>query len=97
MSYYPDTNTYQEVMEADFEKVDPRRIVGGIGLYRIDPVRAAEQVSLVRRLGLLGYCFFSYTTFWEDPSLAGKLSSLVTPSGSGLPPEFRPYVRNVYE
>jgi len=97
MSYYPDTNTYHEVMEANFEKVDPRRIVGGIGVYRINPVRAAEQIRLVRRLGLLGYCFFSYTTFLEDPSLARTLSSLVTPSVGAPPSEFRPYVRNVYE
>ncbi len=98
MSYYQDTASYHEVMEANLEKVDPRRIVGGIGVYRLNPQQTVEQMRLVDRLGLLGYCYFSYTTFDENPSLAGKLSSLQPTAADVQPPgDFRPYIRSMYE
>ena len=97
MSYYPDTDQLYGVMSENLQKVDPRKIVGGVGIYRTTPLRASEQISLFRDMNLLGYCLFSYTTFLENPRSAGNLSGLVDIGDAGLPREFRPYLRRIYE
>ncbi len=99
MSYYPDNEQLNTVMRANLEKVKPEQIVGGVGIYRIDPNAAAGQIRLFRELGLSGYCLFSYTTFQEISNYAGSLQRLIPLSGNGdgLPQSFRPYIRNVYE
>ena len=84
-------------MSENVKKAHRRKIIGGIGVYMNSPVTAAEQISLLRDMDLLGHCFFSYTTFLENPEFAGNLAGLAGTNDSGLPREFKPYLRTVYE
>ncbi len=97
MSYFPDSGQLYSVMSENVKKAHRRKIIGGIGVYMNSPLSTAEQISLLRDMDLLGYCFFSYTTFLENPGFAGNLAGLVGTNAPGLPREFKPYLRTVYE
>ena len=93
MSYFRDSDQLLEVMSKNIDKVDERKIIGGIGAYLLKPEKTAEQISLVRGMGFLGYCIFSYTTFLANPYSDISPDILFPSSGDGLPPEFKPYMR----
>ena len=93
MSYYDDTTQFREVMLHNLDTIDPARIVGGVGTYKISSDEAVRQVSLTRELGLLGHCHFSYTTFRDDPSYARSFESFYEAGTPSLPESFNPYIR----
>ncbi|MBA7582119.1 hypothetical protein ES708_24039 [subsurface metagenome] len=98
MSYFTDIEDSRNVLTASLRKVDRRKIIGGIGVYLLSPEDAGKQISLMRELGLLGFCIFSYTSLVENPDYAkvfGKYISIN--SGDGMPHEFKPYMRSHYE
>jgi len=97
MSYFPDTGQLYGVMSDNLEIVDPRKIVGGVGVYKTTPETAMEQISMMRTMNLLGFCLFSYTSFLENPRFVRSMSGLFGEKGRGLPPDFRPYVRRERE
>lgn len=66
MSYFNDDNLVREKLSESLTQVDPKKVIGGIGLYKIDPESAARQIHLMRSLGLAGFSFFSYTSLVED-------------------------------
>jgi len=95
MSYYPDTNQLFDVMKTNIERTTANRIIGGVGIYMTDADVAARQIALLREMDIMGICIFSYTTFLEQPRLAGRL--LDGSPETELPPEFGAYIRRVYE
>jgi len=97
MSYFPDTGQLYGVMSDNLEVVDPRKVVGGVGVYKTTPEAAMEQISLMRGMNLLGFCLFSYTSFLENPRFVRSMSELFMEKERGLPPDFRPYVRRAHE
>jgi len=97
MSYFEEVEEFFDVMRASLIKVDGRKVIGGIGAYKVIPEKAAEQISLIRRWGLMGFCFFSYTVFLENPQYVEILEENVTVNDEGLPSDFRPYIRKYHE
>ena len=97
MSYFEEVEEFFDVMSASLNKVDGRKVIGGIGAYKLIPEVAAEQISLIRRWGLMGFCFFSYTVFLENPQFIEILEESITVNDEGLPSDFRPYIRKYYE
>ena len=84
MSYFPETDWVEDVLNDSLKKVDRRKVVGGIGAYKLRPEETAEQMQLMNDLGLLGYSIFSYTTFKEEPQFAESLQAL-SPFNNKLP------------
>lgn len=97
MSYLRENDELFEVMSTNIEKVDKRKIIGGIGVYLLQPEKTAEQISLVREMGFLGYCLFSYSAFLEGPYSDLTSDLLALPVDDGLPREFKPYIRAIHE
>ena len=97
MSYYPDTEQFFTVMSESLQKADKRKIIAGIGIYKLTPKKTAEQIALVHDMNLLGYCFFSYTTLLENPQFSPSLDALVTSTDIELPYEFKPYLRMYHD
>ncbi|MFC1693959.1 glycoside hydrolase family 10 protein [Candidatus Latescibacterota bacterium] len=99
MSYFPDTAVFSEMMNGSLKQVDKRKVIGGVGGHKqeLTPEKAAEQISFIRDIDLLGYCIFSYTIFLEDTSIAKVLNSLAGQAEDRLPFEFKPYIRTYYE
>ncbi len=79
MSYFPETILVENVMKNSLKKVDRRKVVGGIGAYSLQPRETKEQIKLMRNLGLMGYCIFSYSTFAQNPHYAGSIGVLNVP------------------
>ncbi len=97
MSYYTEDETWLSVMRENLEQVDPRKVVGGIGAYRMDAKKAASQVEMTRKLGLLGHCMFSYTTFVENKRYGSAFTRKVYNDSVAPPDDYKPYLRKVYE
>jgi uncharacterized lipoprotein YddW (UPF0748 family) len=76
MSYFPERDYVEDVLRDSLRKVNKKKIVGGIGAYLLSPNETANQIQLMRSMGLLGYCIFSYTTFVENRHFADTLDSL---------------------
>jgi uncharacterized lipoprotein YddW (UPF0748 family) len=76
MSYHPDTDWVRDVLSGSLKKVDRKKVIGGIGAYKLKPEETAKQIELMNNLGLLGYCMFSYTTFNENPGFAETLKKI---------------------
>lgn len=79
MCYHEETAWIEDVLSGSLEGVDRSRVVGGVGVYKVMPGVMLEQISLMKQLGLAGYCLFSYTTFAEDPLFGDALERLNTP------------------
>ncbi len=77
MSYFPDDNIIREKLKDSLVEVDPKKIIGGIGLYKIDPGSAARQIGLMRSLGLAGFSLFSYSSILEDRRYIDTLKQCV--------------------
>lgn len=97
MSYYSGTDDLVRAMNVNIEKADRNKIIGGVGVYRLQAEQAASQINALRKLGLPGYCCFSYTTFIENPGLIDKIDTLAGSSDTKLPVSFKPYVRKLYD
>lgn len=97
MSYYPDNKMYRDIMEDNLELVDARKVVGGIGAYKMDAKNAVSQAELIRELGLLGHCVFSYTTLVENPRYSRSFSKAAQKGDITPPNDFKPYLRNTHE
>lgn len=80
MSYQEDDESFITVLNASLNKVDRRKVIGGIGIYKIEPEIASKQIAIARDMGLLGYCLFSYNTFVGDPRFA-KYLKMPLPTG----------------
>lgn len=93
MSYFPETAWVEDVLNDSLKKVDRRKVIGGIGAYKLTPEETAGQIKLMRNLRLSGYCIFSYTTFTENPHFAESLDSLVVSINNKLPAKFKPHQR----
>ena len=66
MSYFQDDDLIRGKLKESLEQVDPKKVVGGIGLYKIDPDIAARQIRLMKSLDLAGFSLFSYSSLLED-------------------------------
>lgn len=93
MSYFPENGDFEDVLGASLAKTDRRRVIAGIGGYRLTPEKAAEQVDISRSLGCLGFCMFSYSTFADDPSFAARFQERAVVTDGSPPAEFHPYLR----
>ncbi len=76
MSYFPETDLVKSVLEKSLANVDRKKVIGGIGVYRLNPGETARQIRLMSELGLMGHCLFSYTTFYENPGFADTLHNI---------------------
>ena len=94
MSYFDENETFINVLDTSLKKVDRRKVIGGIGIYKIKPEIASEQIAIVRKMGLLGYCLFSYKVFVENPEYSSGFEFSLPLGGRELPPEFKPYLRS---
>ena len=94
MSYYSENGRYAAILDSTLDKVDKRKIVGGIGLYRLDPPKALEQISIVRERGLLGYCLFSYAILRDDAQYARRYRAAIPSSNTKPPSDFNPSIRS---
>jgi len=88
MSYFPETAWFEDVLNDSLKKVDRRKVIGGIGAYKLTPEETANQIKLMFNLKLSGYCIFSYSTFIENPHFAESLDSLVVSFNNKLPAGF---------
>ncbi len=81
MSYLEDDESFITVLNTSLNKVDRRKVIGGIGIYKIEPEIASKQIAIVRDMGLMGYCLFSYNTFVGDPRFTKYLKMLLPTGG----------------
>ncbi len=93
MTYFPETAWVEDVLNDSLNKVDRRKVVGGIGAYKLTPEETAEQVKLMHNLNLLGYSIFSYSTFIENPHFAESLDSLIVSYNITPPAESKSHQR----
>ncbi len=82
MSYFPETAWVEDVLNDSLKNVDRKKVLGGIGAYKLTPGETADQIKLMRNMGLMGYCIFSYTTL-NSPHFAESLKALTGPGTSG--------------
>ena len=94
MSYYTENVKFATILAKSLDKVDKRKIVGGIGLYKLDPSKALEQISIVRKQGLLGYCLFSYATLRDDARYIKRYRTVIPSMDTKPPSDFNPYIRS---
>ena len=80
MSYLEDDESFISILNTSLKKVDRRKVIGGIGIYKVRPEIASKQIAIARDMGLMGYCLFSYSTFVGDPQFAEYLK-LPLPAG----------------
>ncbi len=74
--------------------MDGKKVVGGIGIYKFNPEKASQQISLAREMGLLGYSLFSYTTFLNNTQFGKRIKEFLSPESTRLPSEFKQYLRS---
>ena len=85
MSYFPETEWVEDVLNDSLKNVDRKKVLGGIGAYKLTPEETADQIRLMRNMGLMGYCIFSYTTLSNNPHFAKSLKELTVPGTSVQP------------
>ncbi len=61
MCYFPETGQVENSLTGLPADIDRKRIVGGLGAYKLTPELLTEQIALTKKLGLDGYCVFSYS------------------------------------
>jgi hypothetical protein len=93
MSYFPENGDFINVLSGSLKKADRRKVIAGIGGYRLTPDKAAEQVQISRDLGCLGFCMFSYTIFDNNPSYTTRFHERANITAGKPPAEFHPFVR----
>jgi len=91
MSYFPETAWVEDVLNDSLKKADRRKVIGGIGAYKLTPEQTAAQIKLMGDLGLSGYCIFSYNTFINIPHFAESLDSLIVSFDNKLPSKIKPH------
>ncbi|MCE5250580.1 family 10 glycosylhydrolase [bacterium] len=94
MGYFPENGVFTANIDRALKKVDKKKIIGGIGIYRMDPEKAMQQITSVREAGLLGYCLFSYSTFTENSQYRATFFRELSSENVQPPGEFKPYVRS---
>jgi uncharacterized lipoprotein YddW (UPF0748 family) len=93
MSYFSPGAPFRETPAFSLDAVNPRKVVGGIGVFQLSPESVSEQLAANRRQGLLGYCLFSYGSLRENPKQGALLIKKFAGGKNELPPEFKPYLR----
>jgi len=81
MSYLEDDESFISILNTSLKKVDRRKVIGGIGIYKVKPEIASKQIAIASDMGLLGYCLFSYNTFVGDPQFTKYLKMPLPASG----------------
>ncbi|MFA6471050.1 MAG: family 10 glycosylhydrolase, partial [Candidatus Latescibacterota bacterium] len=93
MSYFSPGTPFRETPAFSLNAVDPRKVVGGIGVFQLSSESVSEQLAANRRQGLLGNCLFSYGSLRENPKQGALLIKKFAGGKNELPPEFKPYLR----
>jgi uncharacterized lipoprotein YddW (UPF0748 family) len=101
MAYFSENGTFDAVLNRALQRVDRRKIIAGIGIYKMNPETALQQISLVRDRGLLGYSLFSYTTLEKEEQYRNDftLASFRPCKGAGgfqTLPEIKTMIESVY-
>ncbi|MFC1512052.1 glycoside hydrolase family 10 protein [Candidatus Latescibacterota bacterium] len=76
MCYYPQTDVVADVLADIPPDIDRKRVIGGLGAYRLTPDVLGEQIALTQRMGLSGFSLFSYSSLAGDPAFTRALTSL---------------------
>jgi uncharacterized lipoprotein YddW (UPF0748 family) len=95
MSYFLKSSTLNETLAASLPSVNPRKVIGGIGVFQLTPESVSEQITWNRKQGLLGYCLFSYGSCKGNPEHGNMLKKECPPGIIKLPPEFKHYLRRI--
>jgi uncharacterized lipoprotein YddW (UPF0748 family) len=66
MSYYLEKNVFEFILDLSLRRVDKEKVVPGIGIYRLAPDKAMEQVEIAKTRGTAGFCLFSYQSLLTD-------------------------------
>ncbi len=93
MSYAADRDIFLDAVRRAADSNNRRKVVAGVGAHMISPEGAAEQITITRELGLLGFCVFSYGDCRDNSSLRESLKKTVRKGKTPLPFDFKPYLR----
>ena len=81
MSYYEDTETFTRILDRALERVDPAKVMPGIGAYRLTPTVVRSQIEAAGSRGTMGFALFSYDTLSGDAAYATRLAEIIHDEG----------------
>ena len=93
MNFTAQNGIFENILRASLRKADRGKVVAGIGAWLLSPEQAEQQTAFARRLGLPGYCLFSYASCSGNPMMRKSLMKLARTEDKRLPSDFKPYLR----
>ncbi len=73
MNYSAENKEFKKNLKMAKSYKEAKRIVNGIGVYKLNKVQLEQRIRQSQNSGLGGYCLFSFTSFKKSSGLIGQL------------------------